>query len=80
MFHQVKVHEEDCDFLCFLWWPNKDTTKDLVEYRMTVHLFDAISSTSCDAYALRKTADDNQSEYLAEALQSVKQNFYVDDF
>lgn len=47
---------------------------------MTVHLFGAISSPSCAAYALRKMADDNQSEYLAEVLQSVKQNFYVDDF
>lgn len=79
MFHQVKVHEEDRDYLRFLWWPKGDTTKDLVEYRMTVHLFGAISSPSCAAYALRKTADDSQSEYLADVLQSVKKNFYVDD-
>lgn len=57
MFHQVKVAEEDRDFLCFLWWPDGDVTKDLVEYRMTVHLFGAVSSPSCASYALRKTAD-----------------------
>lgn len=62
MFHQVRVTEEYRDFLRFLWWPNGDLTKDLVEYRMTIHLFGAVSSPSCAAYALRKTTDDNQSE------------------
>lgn len=80
MFHQVKVHEEDRDFLRFLWWPEGDTTRDLVEYRMTVHLFGATSSPSCAAYALRKTGDDNQSECSSEVLQSITQNFYVDDY
>ena len=28
---------------------------------------------------LRKTADDNQAEFSVEVIQSVKQNFYVDD-
>lgn len=46
---------------------------------MTVHLFGAASSPSCASYALRKTADDNQLEFLDAVVQSVKQNFYVDD-
>lgn len=79
MFHQVRVPEEDRDFLRFLWWPDGDVTKELLEYRMTVHLFGAVSSPSCASYALRKTADENQSEFVHEATQSVKQNFYVDD-
>ncbi len=79
MFHQVKVAEEDRDFLHFLWWPDGDITQDLREYRMTVHLFGAVSSPSCASHALRKTAEDNQSEFLEEVVQSVKQNFYVDD-
>lgn len=44
-----------------------------------LHLFGAVSSPSCASYALRKTADDNQFEFSADVLQSVKQNFYVDD-
>lgn len=79
MFHQVKVAEEDRDFLRFLWWSNGDLTQDLVEYRMTVHLFGATSSPSCASYALRRSADDHQSEFPADVCQSVKENFYVDD-
>lgn len=79
MFHQVKVAQEDRDFLRFLWWPDGDITKELVEYRMTVHLFGAVSSPSCASNALRRTADDNRSECSAEVLQSIKQNLYVDD-
>lgn len=78
MFHQVKIAEEERDFLRFLWWSDGDVTKALMEYRMTVHLFGTVSSLSFSSYALAKT-DDNHSEYLAEVLQSVKHNFYVDD-
>lgn len=68
MFHQVNFAGEYQDFLCFLWWPNGDPINDLVEYRMTVHLFGTISSPSCAAYALRKTADDDRSDCSAEVL------------
>lgn len=33
-----------------------------------VHLFSAVSSPSCTNYALKKTADDNSSEFPAEVL------------
>ncbi|XP_029619853.1 uncharacterized protein LOC115200878 [Salmo trutta] len=79
MFHQVRVHEDDLDFLRFLWWPDGDTNKRLEEYRMTVHLFGAISSPSCANFALRKTAEDNCERYDEEVIQTVKSNFYVDD-
>lgn len=64
MFHQVKVAEQDRDFLCFLWWPEGDFNKKLKDYRMTVHLFGAVSSPSCASYALRKTANDNKGDFL----------------
>lgn len=48
-----------------------------MEYKITVHLFCAVSSPSCASYALRKTADDNHFEFPAHVNQSVKQN--VDD-
>lgn len=79
MFHQVKVTKEDRDFLRFLWWPKGDLTKHVTEFRMTVHLFGAVSSPSCAIYALRRTADDNQADFSAEVIQTVKENFYVDD-
>lgn len=57
MFYQVRVTEADKDFLRFLWWPNGDLNKEIAEYRMTVHLFGAVSSPSCARYALRRTAE-----------------------
>ncbi|XP_014834503.1 PREDICTED: uncharacterized protein LOC106912190 [Poecilia mexicana] len=79
MFHQVQVPEGDRDFLRFLWWPNGDITQEPVPYRMMVHLFGAVSSPSCAAYALRRTAQDNQNEFPQEVIETVRQNFYVDD-
>ncbi|XP_042586291.1 uncharacterized protein LOC122138292 [Cyprinus carpio] len=79
MFHQVRVAEEDRDFLRFLWWQNGVFTKEVSVFRMTVHLFGAVSSPSCAAFALRKTADDHQCEFHEEVVQTLKENFYVDD-
>ena len=79
MFHQVRVLKEDRDLLRFLWWPDGDTSKNLQEYRMTVHLFGAISSPTCANFALRKTADDHGHGYAEEVSRTIKCNFYVDD-
>ncbi|XP_034151514.1 uncharacterized protein LOC117595338 [Esox lucius] len=79
MFHQVKVSEDHIDYLRFLWWPDGDVQQDLVEYRMKVHLFGAVSSPSCANFALRRTAEDNKAHFPAEVTDTVKNNFYVDD-
>ena len=34
MFHQVRVHDEDCDALRFLWWPRGDLNRQPKCYRM----------------------------------------------
>ncbi len=79
MFYQVKVPEEYRDFLWFLWWPEGNTDLEVVEHRMTVHLFGAVSSPSCVSYALRKTAEENRDHFAADVVDTVKRNFYVDD-
>lgn len=79
MFHQVRVARDDVDFLRFFWWLNGDINQGLTEHRMTVHLFGAVSSPSCATFALLKTADDNRNDYPAEVINTVKNNFYVDD-
>ncbi|KAK0141947.1 hypothetical protein N1851_020380 [Merluccius polli] len=79
MYHQVRVPLEDRDCLRFLWWPEGDLTKDVAVFRMTVHLFGAVSSPSCAIFALRKTADDRQADFPEEVVATVKENFYVDD-
>lgn len=76
MFHQVKVTLQDSNFFQFLWWPNGDYSKNLAEHRMTVHLFGATSSPSCASYALKRTAEDNKHKFSAEAIDTMKNNFY----
>ena len=79
MFHQVRIPKHDVDFLRFLWWPDGDTNQPLAEYRMTVHLFGAVSSPSCANFALKRTADDNEGNCSIEILNTIRRNFYVDD-
>ena len=79
MFHQVRVQDEDCDALRFLWWSDGDLSKTPKCYRMQVHLFGATSSPSCTAYALRRTATDHADLYEPEVISTVERNFYVDD-
>ncbi|XP_044165857.1 uncharacterized protein LOC122949868 [Acropora millepora] len=46
---------------------------------MTVHLFGAVSSPACSNFAVRKTAGDNAKDFSADAINTVRRNFYVDD-
>ena len=79
MFNQVHVTPEQCDALRFLWWPGGNTELSPEDFRMKVHLFGATSSPSCSIFALNKTAEDNRELYSEEAVNTVKNNFYVDD-
>ena len=75
----MRVQEEDRNLLRFLWWPEGDTSQELEEYRMTIHLFGAVSFPTCANFALQKTAEDNNSTFNREVSDTVKFNFYVDD-
>ena len=79
MFHQFMVSEEHRDLLRFLWWENGDPTKEVVEYRMKVHLFGAGSSPGCANFGLKRAADDGQAEFGEEAAEFIRRDFYVDD-
>ena len=78
MFHLVNVAQKDRDFLRFLWWPDGDVSEELVIYRMTVHLFRAVSSPSCACYARRKTAEDNRNIFSTDVVGTVNRNFCMD--
>ena len=78
MFHQVRVNKEHRDLLRFLWWPNGDTAKEPLQYRMTVHLFGAMSCPGCANFALKSTADDHEAEFGMAAANFLKNDFYVD--
>lgn len=79
MFHQFYVCEEDRDMLRFLWWEDGDPNKDVVEYRMMVHLFGATSSPGCANFGFKKAADDGENEFGSEAASFIREDFYVDD-
>ena len=79
MFFQVKVRKEDQNLLRFLWWTDGNMENKPKEYCMTVHLFGAGSSPACANFALRRTADDNESEYGVTVADTLTKNFYVDD-
>lgn len=79
MFYQVQVPETQRDFLRFLWFDADNPTSKPVQYRLTVHVFGAISSPSCANYALRKTAYDNESCTDKNVTQTLLRQFYVDD-
>ena len=79
MFHQVQVNKEHRNLLRFLWWEDGDTERPLVDYRMKVHLFGAVSSPGCSNFALKTTADDFEEECGLEAAEFVRGDFYVDD-
>jgi len=79
MFHQVKVKPSDRNSRRFLWWPNGDLTQKQKSFRMTVHLFGAISLPSCASFALQKAASEFGSEFEPYVVSTIEKNFYVDD-
>jgi hypothetical protein len=75
MFHQLNIDSRDRDLLRFLWF---DARGNIVDYRMTVHIFGATSSPGCANFGLKKAAKDLRSEY-PEAAHFVQNKFYVND-
>ena len=79
MFYAFHVHPTDRDALRFLWWQNGDTSLPYTTYRMTSHIFGAISSPACATYGLRAIADEFRTKYGDDAHDFVNNDFYVDD-
>ena len=77
MFHQVRV-PEDRDSLRFLWW-DESTGDSLEEYVITVHIFGATDSPCVANSTLKRTANDNEKDFDAITVQTLRSNFYVDD-
>lgn len=78
MYYQVKVPKEQRAALSFIWLRTGDPEPPKV-YRMTVHVFGAVSSPATCLYALRRTAEDNREEY-PELAERVVASFYVDNW
>ena len=46
---------------------------------MTIHLFCAILSPSCENFAIRKDTEDLNHEFPSDVVNTVLRYFYVDD-
>ena len=79
MFCQVQVNEQHRDLLRLLWWKDGNLSQEPVVYRMTVHLFGAVSSPACANFALKRTANDNEEDLGVEPANFLRKDFYVDD-
>ncbi|XP_013396919.2 uncharacterized protein LOC106163784 [Lingula anatina] len=75
MFYSFLVNEEHRDFLRFFWYRDNDPKKEIIEYRMRVHVFGNTPSPAVATYGLRKAV-----EHADEDVKHfVTKNFYVDD-
>ncbi|XP_068741689.1 uncharacterized protein [Montipora capricornis] len=78
MFMQVSLEPSQVDALRYLFWPNRDLSKEHVEYRMLKHLFGATSSPYVANLCLKKTMELYDGNDLA-VTYTVDCNMYVDD-
>ena len=79
MFMQVSVESSQVDALRYLFWPNGDLSKELVEYRMLKHLFGATSSPCVANLCLKKTMELYDGDDPAVTV-TVDRNMYVDEY
>lgn len=79
MFYSFLVEEKDRDYLRFFWYAENDPMKELVEYRMRVHVFGNKPSPSVANFGLQKTASISESEYGSDVKRFISSDFYVDD-
>ncbi|XP_066448142.1 uncharacterized protein [Eleutherodactylus coqui] len=79
MFHCFLVKEEHRNFLRFFWFKDNDQTKDIMEYRMKVHVFGNSPSPAVAIYGLKRSAREGEEEYGQDVRQFVERDFYVDD-
>ena len=79
MFYCFGVREDHRDHLRFLWYRDNDLTKDIIDYRMTVHVFGNSPSPAVAIYGLRRAAQEGESDHGADTREFVERHFYVDD-
>lgn len=79
MFHCFLVREDCRDFLHFLWHRDNDLSKEVVDFRMRVHVFGNSPSPAVATYGLRRVAREEEREYDSEVRRFVERDFYVDD-
>ncbi|XP_060761029.1 uncharacterized protein LOC132870982 [Neoarius graeffei] len=79
MFHCFLVREDCRDVLRFLWHRDNDLSKEVVDYRMRVHVFGNSPSPAVAIYGLRRAARQGEELYGSDVRYLTDRDFYVDD-
>ncbi len=79
MFHCFLVHDDHRNFLRFLWHKDNDINKEIIEYRMKVHVFGNRPSPAVAIYGLRRAIKEGAQKHGADTVKFVERHFYVDD-
>lgn len=79
IFHSFIVREDHRNYLRFFWFKDNDTSENIVEYRMRVHVFGNSPSPTVAMYGLRRVALHGEAEFGADAKNFVQRDFYVND-
>ena len=75
MFHCFVVREDHRNFLRFLWHKDNDFDKEIIEYRMRVHVFGNSPSPAVATLGLRKAVEAAEPKYGDHVAEFVKNNF-----
>ena len=73
------MREDHRDYLRILWHKDNDLTKEVMEFRMRVHVFGNSPSPAVAIYGLRRAAQEGEQKYGFDSRQFVECHFYVDD-
>ncbi len=79
MFYGFLVKEDHRNYLRFLWYRDSNLSKEVLDYRMRVHVFGNSPSPSVAIYGLRLAAQRGEQEYGTDTSHFVNRHFYVDD-
>ena len=79
MFGAFRVPQDQVDYLRFFWFSKNDPNQELTEYRALYHIFGASSSPAVANFALKYTTFTEEAKEYPNALQMIRNCFYVDD-
>lgn len=79
MFYNFLVRQDCRDVLRFDWHQDNDIGKDVVDYRMRVHVFGNSPSPAVATYGLRRAAQQGEEQYGVDVRHFIERDFYVDD-
>ena len=79
MFYCFLVKEDDRNFLRFLWYLDNDVSKEIVDYRMRVHVFGNSPSPAVAIHCLHQSVQGEGFHVDPDVKHFVMRDFYVDD-